>query len=140
MADAIHFSAPETYFSREHGVAPGRYESVTSIRRGTPPDDASEEQRFWYQGEVVGYIYKHARLGAVDSDRREAWGSYGHGSAKNPWEVSAYAVTAPDYDIDAVEFFPSDYATGARGALAAAKAYARKTINTHGATVPTIQQ
>jgi hypothetical protein len=129
MKDAIQFSAPETYFSREHGVAPGRHESVTSIRLGSPPDDASEEQRFWYQGEVVGYIYKHARLGAVDSDRREAWGSYDHASAKNPWEVSAYAVTASDYDIDAVEFFPGDYGTGARGALAAAKRYARKTIN-----------
>tara|TARA_R100000306_G_C4301308_1_gene105245 strand:- start:64 stop:435 length:372 start_codon:yes stop_codon:yes gene_type:complete len=117
MSNVIRFGSPETYFSREHGIAPGRHESVTSIRLGSPPDDASEEQRFWYlrpsevadmlKGDVVGYIFKHARLGA---------------------QVSAYAVTAPDYDIDAVEFFPGDYATGARGALAAAKAYARKTI------------
>jgi len=138
MSNVIRFGSPETCFSREHGIAPGRHESVTSIRLGSPPDDASEEQRFWYlrpsevadmlKGDVVGYIFKHARLGAVDSDRREAWGSYDNASAKNPWQVSAYAVTAPDYDIDAVEFFPGDYATGARGALAAAKAYARKTI------------
>jgi len=119
MIDAIQFSAPETYFSREHGVAPGRHESVTSIRLGSPPDDASEEQRFWYQGEVVGYIRKHTL-------------QYG----SNPWEVSSYTVTAWDYDIDAVEFFPGDYGTGARGALAAAKRYARKTINPYEELTP----
>mgnify|MGYP003626633459 CR=1 FL=1 len=107
----INFGEPETYFSREHGVFPGRHESVTSILLGSPADDASDEQRFWHQGEVVGYIHKHALK---------------HGS--KPWEATSYTVTAWEYDIDAVEFFPGNYSTGARGALAAAKSYARTHI------------
>jgi hypothetical protein len=86
-------------------VLPGRHESITPIRLGTPY-------------EVVGYIYKHVQRGEIESEQHYKMG----------WEVSGYAVTASRYCIDAVEFSPSDYATGARGALAAAKAYARAAI------------
>jgi len=121
MSNVIKFSAPETYFSREHGIAPGRHESVTSIRLGSPPDDASEEQRFWYQGEVVGYIRK--RL--YNSFRLQ--GGMTHAGLEKC--VYCYEVNAPDYGIDCVVFEARDYYTGARGALAAAKAYARDTLN-----------
>ena len=74
----------------------------------------------WFDGEVIGHIRK--RL--YDSFLlRGGMTHRGMGRC-----VYRYEVDSPEYDIDCVLFEARDFDTGARGALAAAKSYARTHI------------